>query len=217
MPSFGNLIRFLCTMENEKFLSAIESFMLRGLDERIKPSPAVHANKKPKGLKAQLDYTLETAYTYCKAGDYKSAMLILWNMLDITGPDMMDNDDFPGQYVDTIMVLDLLMSLCLLRLGDLSFGISYACAVGVNASTFIIEDDFLLSACRSLAGLGTYIEGEYRRPARTLFVEARKMLTRSFPNETVLLDYLNAYILEINRIEYHNDIDRHAQLRQYPS
>ena len=197
-------------MENEKFLSAIESFMLRGLDERIKPSPAVHANKKPKGLKAQLDYTLETAYTYCKAGDYKSAMLILWNMLDITGPDMMDNDDFPGQYVDTIMVLDLLMSLCLLRLGDLSFGISYACAVGVNASTFIIEDDFL-------PGLGTYIEGEYRRPARTLFVEARKMLTRSFPNETVLLDYLNAYILEINRIEYHNDIDRHAQLRQYPS
>ena len=204
-------------MENEKFLSAIESFLFRGLDERIKPSPAVLARKKPQGLKAQLDYTLHTAYAYCKSGDYKSAMLILWCMLDITGPDMMDNDDFPGQHVDTIMVLDLLMSLCLLKLGDLNFGISYACAVGVNASTFLIEDDFLLSTCRCLSGLGTYIEGEYRRPARTLFVEARKMLKRSFPNETALLDYLDAYIMDINRKEYHNNTDTHAHLRQYPS
>ena len=64
LPAFGSLFCFLCTMENEKFLNAIESFLFRGLDERIKTSPDCHARKKPKGLKAQLDYTQETAYAF---------------------------------------------------------------------------------------------------------------------------------------------------------
>ncbi len=158
LPSFGNLLFYLRSMEYEQSFATLENLLLRNVIVNRDADTIRMLLLKPgvtmKNPHYYLDLALGAAAKLYKDCDYETVIEILIGVFELDGIEDGENAESPLDYCKTVVLMEILLTLCFLKKGAVGLAFDYIEVAFQNIDTYLAEDKLYNALAENLLELG---------------------------------------------------------------